>query len=829
MGMVTPSDAIGPLARRPAVTAAVLLVAGILLHERLPPRATLVALGVVIAAAIACVSRRYVASALVAVAVVLGGMALAQREHFAYAADDVGLFATDDARLATVEASIVDEPQLIAGADVGGRPFPPRQTFVADVSRVLTNHGWTPARGQLPVRVNQPNPALAAGQSVRLLGMLERPNPAANPGEFDWAVYYRRLRITATLTVPKANNATVLAAPNWNPLRSARTKVRHALAAGFGADHLGDFVVLQALLLGDRDPQLRDTAADFEQTGVAYQLSASGLHLVLLAAGVVWACRRLRLHPRTTLIMGTTFTVAYALLASPSHSGLRSVIACATFAVALFSRRWVDRPQLVSLAIIAMLVGHPMDLFSEGFQLSLAVVVAFVLLLPAARRRWAADPDKRTKSAERPTLARRAWRSVLNTACYAVVAWLATLPLSATYFGRVTLWVVVVDLAVYPLVVVALYAGAGKVLLTLLWPSSAGLTATVVGWPVAAMRGVAHAFAQLPGGSVPAAPPPLWAVLLFYAVLLVPLVPVDPLRRRLRSATWLSPAAGLAGLLAVSLGSTPAVSNSGGLRLTLLSVGAGQCGVVELPDGRAVVIDAGSSTVPEVAARAVEPYFQSRGIRTVASVFLSHGDFDHVSAAAELAGRYDPAAVYTSGHFRRHAVGNDPDLDLLARLDELHLPPRELSRGDHVDLGSDGATVDVLWPPPVGDYKSNDAGLVLRLTYAGRRILLPADVQDVAFAELLKHPNELAADVLVAPHHGSGESLTPAFLAAVHPAVIVASSAARLTAKQRRFDQIVNGTVPEYRTAACGAIAVTVAPNGRVGVGTYLSTPVGKQ
>jgi beta-lactamase superfamily II metal-dependent hydrolase len=80
--------------------------------------------------------------------------------------------------------------------------------------------------------------------------------------------------------------------------------------------------------------------------------------------------------------------------------------------------------------------------------------------------------------------------------------------------------------------------------------------------------------------------------------------------------------------------------------------------------------------------------------------------------------------------------------------------------------------------------------------------------------------------VLVAPHHGSSEPLTSAFLAAVHPSLIVSSNAARLSSKQRRFDQIVGempgGRVPLYRTSQWGAITVTVAADGRVTVSTYL-------
>ena len=77
--------------------------------------------------------------------------------------------------------------------------------------------------------------------------------------------------------------------------------------------------------------------------------------------------------------------------------------------------------------------------------------------------------------------------------------------------------------------------------------------------------------------------------------------------------------------------------------------------------------------------------------------------------------------------------------------------------------------------------------------------------------------------MLVAPHHGSAESLTPAFLAAVHPTTILASNAAHLSAKQRRFDQLVAHT-PLYRTPATGAVTVEITADGRVTVSAFLPT-----
>ncbi|MGD0388937.1 MAG: hypothetical protein ABSC42_08285, partial [Tepidisphaeraceae bacterium] len=167
-----------------------------------------------------------------------------------------------------------------------------------------------------------------------------------------------------------------------------------------------------------------------------------------------------------------------------------------------------------------------------------------------------------------------------------------------------------------------------------------------------------------------------------------------------------------------------------------------------------------------------------------------------------------------------HAVGDAAAEALLRTLDRAGRPPTIIHRGDHLDLGN-GASIDVLWPPVDCDMNSNNCGLVLKLSFAGETVLFPADIQEPPERELLKHPEQLRADVLVAPHHGSAEITTGDFIRAVHPRYILASNAAKLTHKQKVFD-IVAEDYPVYRTSRCGAIDLTIEPSGEIEIQTFL-------
>ena len=73
-----------------------------------------------------------------------------------------------------------------------------------------------------------------------------------------------------------------------------------------------------------------------------------------------------------------------------------------------------------------------------------------------------------------------------------------------------------------------------------------------------------------------------------------------------------------------------------------------------------------------------------------------------------------------------------------------------------------------------GQPDSNNSSLIIRATVAGHTILLTGDASTEAQQALLASGQDVAADVLKVPHHGSAY-FDPAFLAAVHAKLAVIS------------------------------------------------------
>lgn len=808
----------GRLARRPAAVAAIVFILGIVAHRALPhwPAAWVCAAVLSASAAIASFRRDWHSTVALIGGIFFIAVAAAQFQSFRFRADDVSAYAGDEPRIAKLELELIQPLRIVGTHFQTARPMPPRQVTTARVLRVLTHSGWTTASGDILCQIAPPNDRLVIGQRIRVTGMLQRPSGAMNPGQFDWAQYYREQRILTSLQIPEPDAIEVVAAHPPPPLARAREWVRRVLASGFSPKQSLDHALLRALVLGDNDPELRDVQEQFRRTGTSHHLAISGMHVAILGMVVYGFCHLLMLRPRTVAWAAMIAVIVYGCLALPSPPVVRSVVLCASFALGLLARRATDAIQLLAVSVIAMLVYHPLDLYNAGFQLSFGTVLGLMVLThrvaPLLRDReaelaLAMAPYGKPETSLLLRQRVRMWLAAPLAA--AIIAWLVSLPLVAYHFEQLNPWAVIASLLLAPVVFLALIGGFLKIILTAMLPPFAGAWATMAAWPIAWMRGAVDWLALLPGSEVPLPGRSISFIIVYYALLLLPLLPT--IRPRLRLTFRLAPACAVLLFAMIPLGGAGALPGRGALRVTVLAVGAGQCCVIEMPNGRTIVLDAGSSTLADPFRKCIAPFLRNRGISAIDELWISHTDYDHLNAAAELISAYNVKRVRISAQYERIAAENAPAervLDLIRRwgveLDHME---------QYESVTAAGVRFEALWPPGQPAFGSNDSGLVLKLTFARRTILFPADIEAPAQAELLRYPAALVSDVLIAPHHGSFELTTGRFVEAVDPLYVVSSNDRTLSQKQRAFER----TVPRrtlLRTNRGGAVTIVIEPDG---------------
>jgi len=292
-------------------------------------------------------------------------------------------------------------------------------------------------------------------------------------------------------------------------------------------------------------------------------------------------------------------------------------------------------------------------------------------------------------------------------------------------------------------------------------------------------------FAHFPQLSYRVPGPPFWLMVLFFAAAFL-LVAEMRLKHPVRRATI-----GVLSTVLIACALTMAIYpfaakwTKGRLELTVLDVGQGDSLLVISPGGKTLLIDGGGafSGFPgreehngiDPGEEAVSPYLWSRGLQKLDVVALTHAHQDHLGGLIAILENFKVARLW---------IGREVSSPALARLEELARERKIII--EHELRGKsfswDGVDGDFLWPEIVHEEVSpsakNDDSLVLRLHYGSETILLPGDAEKQAEREILSEnsPEAMHSNVLKIGHHGSKNSTTPEFLAAVQPRVGIISA-----------------------------------------------------
>jgi len=211
--------------------------------------------------------------------------------------------------------------------------------------------------------------------------------------------------------------------------------------------------------------------------------------------------------------------------------------------------------------------------------------------------------------------------------------------------------------------------------------------------------------------------------------------------------------------------------------------------------------------------RIVAPFLRAIGVRRLHGLIVSHDDSDHSGGAVSI-------------------LQALPVAWLASPLDEMDPLPLLADRAFACAAGQswewDGVHFEILHPPKelAAATRNNDRGCVLKARAPGGTILIPADIERRSEDDLLAHANELRADVLIAGHHGSKTSSTPAFVSAVDPRIVVFSVGYRNRFGHPHADVVerfraIGSRV--YRSDMHGAVLMSFQPGGPVAVTAYRS------
>jgi competence protein ComEC len=596
-------------------------------------------------------------------------------------------------------------------------------------------------------------PSRAIGDVVEVQGALS-PLPEEPP---DYVAYLRRAGVHAVLRT----NSVVTLGRRDGPL-SLLDGIRRRAEVGVSAGLDGRMSALAAgIVLGQDERISRETVEEFQVSGLAHLLAVSGQNVTLLAVLALPLFGAVGLGRRTRLAGVLGLICIYVPLTGAGPSIMRAGAMGAAATVARLSGRPASRWYALMLACAFTLAIDPRAWLDAGWQLSFAAVVGIFCLGPHLRRAFDRLP---APLAEGTGLT--------------VAATLATAPLLAFHFERLSVVSLLANLLALPVVAPIMWVGTLAATAAQFSTGAAGLLNAVNGFLLAYLAAIAHWSARLPGAVVSLKVGSPLDLALAYIVpaaviggyFLVRGHPVAKLVRRHRLR-----AAAVATVVCIAVAGTRGGHAAGPpdrFTATFLDIGQGDATLLRTPAGLTALIDGGphdSNIVSKL---------RSAGVEAIDVMVLTHSQEDHAGGLAAVL-KAMPVRVLLDGGGSEPLGGDSEPLDG-GTSDPLHTSIVALarSRGTRIVPARAGTTlhlgrlrIAVLSPegPGIKGADPNQTSVVALASYGSLDLLLTADAESDVTLPLTLPDVEL----LKVAHHGSGDTGLKALLERVHPEVAV--------------------------------------------------------
>lgn len=207
------------------------------------------------------------------------------------------------------------------------------------------------------------------------------------------------------------------------------------------------------------------------------------------------------------------------------------------------------------------------------------------------------------------------------------------------------------------------------------------------------------------------------------------------------------------------------VSQNDYVSVHFIDVSQGDCQLIELPEGKTMLIDAGDNGTED---RIID-YIESLGIKKIDYLVATHPHADHIGGMAEVIANFDIGEIYMP------KIQNNTKTfeDMLDVIGEKNLTITSAESGK-VLFDYSGVRAEILSPKKGETYEEmNNYSAVLMLQCGDKRFLFMGDAEKDVEEEILK--KDLDADVLKVGHHGSTTSSSKKFLEQVSPEYAVIS------------------------------------------------------
>jgi len=588
------------------------------------------------------------------------------------------------------------------------------------------------------------------GAACILRGEWSQPEPATNPGQFDFASYARKQGFSSQIRLTSPSEITC----SGRSLLSRLHEIRSVLSSSADRKLNPDTAAwLNALVLGDASALDDETTALFQRWGLSHLLAISGLHVGIILAFLYMLLVKTGMVTRERAEWAlAVFLPIYAVVAGGAPSVWRAGLMAAAAILLKKQGYRLASADIISLVFLCLAAVNPNIVYHIGFQLSF--FVAFGIMLS---QQWIAAAES----------------ALIRLFRISFAAQMMIIPLQISYFYELQPLSIAVNTLIVPYFSLFVIPLMFVLLLFMLLPIPQFLFAfiekTFSFCQHAVLSGLKTADHYLDSPLIPGELALGSAIC--YMILFVLFMHLAEKESR-TNAFFMGLA--MTALLLLN-GLQPYLSSQG--RVTMLDIGQGDAFVIELPYRSGVImIDAGARfSFPDMEAtdkvhrEVLGPYLKSRGIRQIDALFLSHEDLDHDGSVPFLMNDIKVKEMVTGPYYK-------PSEDIAVAVKKHGVRTTVLGSGEKIFVGSQAFYA--LGPIKQTD-SANENSLILYGEIGGKRWLFTGDSGKETEDLLLRAYPGLQVDILKVGHHGSRHSTSEHFVAGLQPQTALISAGRR--------------------------------------------------
>lgn len=219
--------------------------------------------------------------------------------------------------------------------------------------------------------------------------------------------------------------------------------------------------IIIAMLLSDTSYISAETRANFTNSGAAHLLSVSGLHVSLWVSFLMSFFTIFGVNKKTSNVLSLIFLVFFILLTGFSVSVMRASFMLAVVLIAPFFKRRSDPLNSLGIAVFLITAANPFSVLSVSLQLSVTATLGIITIGKYFINRFA-----KLITRIRVTLPRRFIRYIVESIIITLCSFIATLPVTVSVFGRVSLVAPLTNLLVVGLSSLAMIFGGTGVIMS---------------------------------------------------------------------------------------------------------------------------------------------------------------------------------------------------------------------------------------------------------------------------------------------------------------------------------------------------------------------------